>query len=79
MCYFRIKTWMFLFTEIVSLGVIYFKVLLARWRRKVAEICLLALLYPFFAHKISRTTEQLCMKFCQGVLLKCIDTCQFWI
>jgi len=31
----------------VSLGVIYLKVLLARSQRKVAESCLLALLYPW--------------------------------
>ena len=63
----------------ISLGVVYLKVLLARSQRKVAEIWLLALLYPFLACKLSRTIERVCMKFCQGVLLEFVDTCQFWV
>jgi hypothetical protein len=63
----------------VSLGAIYLKVLFARSERRVAEICLLALLYPFFARKISRTIERVYMKFCQGLLLKFIETCQYLV
>jgi len=63
----------------LSLGVVYLKVLLARSQRKFAEICLLALLYPFFECKLSRTIERVCLKFCLGVLLKLVDTWQFWV
>ena len=64
---------------IVSLGVIYWEVLLASSQRKVAEICLIALLYSFFACKISRTIERFVMKFYRGVLLKFVDKCQFLV
>jgi hypothetical protein len=54
----------------VSLGVIYLKVLLARSQRKVAESCLLALLYPFFTRKISRTIVRVCIKLFSGSVTK---------
>jgi hypothetical protein len=60
----------------VSLDVIYWKVFLARSQREVAEMRLLALLYPFFfACNFSRTIARGFMKFCQGVLVIFAETC----